>query len=362
MANQEIPSTTVVESVKSIWGIDLRVGGCPSCKQVFLVPENWLGKVCPGCFKSCLEEQPGVLRPESPELVVPFRLAKPQIQTILSNFIKGIWLAPDDFNTANLLNRLIPIFWPMWLLDIDATGIWRAEAGFDYQVKSSLESYSGSDWHSQERIENRTRWEYRTGNLRRRYENIAVPALETHSKISAALGNYQMDQSIPYQTTAVERSLVRVPDLPPQDSWQLALRNIAQAAEKECQVAAGAQHSRNFSLQAEYHRQHWTQILLPLYVTYYTDDQNQPRIVSINGQTGQIHGLRLASQKKGWLWAGVSAAIALVLFIIGLILVVIPPLAPVGALFIVLGFMAGAFAIVPAAWPWQWNRRQNSER
>ncbi len=45
----------------------------------------------------------------------------------------------------------------------------------------------------------------------------------------------------------------------------------------------------------------------------------QPIPVLINGQSEKSLGLLLASQAKGWQWAGITLAVALGLFLIGLI-------------------------------------------
>ena len=132
-----------------------------------------------------------------------------------------------------------------------------------------------------------------------------------------------------------------------------------------CERAAGAQHFRNFSIKASYAQLQWTQLLLPLYTTYYTDDEGRPHVVTVNGETGYIHGLRLASRKKGLRIAGILVGIAgglLLLALLGFLLItVFPAISLVAALFAVLGFGFGIAAIFPAVWPAQWNRRQLEE-
>ena len=148
-----------------------------------------------------------------------------------------------------------------------------------------------------------------------------------------------------------------LPDLPPENAWPLARPQLDEAAADECQQAAGAQHIRNFGLRAGYKSLRWTQLLLPLYVTRYTDDDGNPRILYLNGQSGAIGGARLASQKKGWKIAGIIFAVAAVVFLaalfFGLVGLLFPPSLILGGALGILAMVIACAAIIPAAWPWQ---------
>jgi hypothetical protein len=98
------------------------------------------------------------------------------------------------------------------------------------------------------------------------------------------------------------------------------------------------------------------------HVTWYREDDGSPRLVYINGQTGVIGGIRLASQKKGWLMAGMVLLVAALVFFAALFFALIGLFFPVNTLLAgllgVLSMLSACLAIIPAVWPWQWNRRQ----
>jgi hypothetical protein len=352
----------VVESAAKMWGAALQPAGCPQCRQAHLIEAARLGQPCPNCARGQLASQPASLRPEPPELLVPFHKSRPEVRQILANFTQAVWLRPDDMDADQMLQRAMPVYWPMWLVDSEVVGDWQAETGFDYQVKSSQESYADSGWSTQEVVETRIRWERRIGQINRHYDNIAVPAISEHQQLTRQVGTYQVAQAAAYTPAQVAGAALRVPDLPPESAWPLAQANLDQAAGDECQQAAAAQHLRNFSLRAAYESLHWTQLLLPLYTTFYTDDQGQRHPVYINGQTGAIGGVRLASQRKGWLWAGILLGVAAAVFVVALLISAIglafPPAIIIGVILGVTAVGLACDAIVPAAWPWQWNRRQ----
>jgi len=356
------PSTQVIESSTTLWGAALQPAGCPQCRQAHLVEAPRLGQPCPNCARGQLASQPASLRPEPPELLAPFQKSRQDAHQALATFAGEVWIRPDDMDADKMLQRAVPVYWPMWLVDSDMAGSWQAEAGFDYQVKSSQESYTGSGWSTRDVVETRIRWEPRLGQVNRHYDNVAVPATTDHKQLAGQVGAFQLARAGAYDPGQVTGAALRVPDLPPESAWPLAQTNLDKAAGDECRQAAGAQHFRNFSLRASYENLHWTQLLLPLYATYYTDDNGQRHPVYINGQTGAIGGLRLASQRKGWRWAGIILAVAAAVFVLALLIsslgLVFPPAAIVGVIVGIVAVAMACAAIVPAAWPWQWNRRQ----
>jgi hypothetical protein len=357
-----LPPLDLVESIETAWGTARYPAGCAHCGQVFLLEEYHPEQLCPTCAQAMLQAQPALLRQEPPELLIPFRLEQADLRPILEAFVKPVWLPCADFTPDMLLQRVVPVYWPMWLVDSDIVGHWEAEVGFDYKVKSSQESYSAHGWQSHEVIETRVRWEPRVGQLQRRYENIAVPALHDQHTLAQHIGPYQHESAIAYHPSLLNGATVRVPDLQPRHAWPEAQVHLAHAAADECRRSTDAQHIRSFTLSADYEALNWTQRLHPLYVTYYTDDQGQRHPIYLNGQSGAIGGLRLASQRRGWRYAGIIAAVAGVLLLVGVLLLLlgsmVAQLQSVGMGIILLSVPVGLAALVPALWPWQWNRQQ----
>jgi hypothetical protein len=358
----QFPQVEIADSAESIWGVSLKVAGCLKCGQAFLVDESRLGQYCPHCAQGILQAQPARLRAEPPELLIPFRKNRQEIGAILRKFIQPVRLPCPDFTFENLIQRVTPVYWPMWLVDADLKGDWRAEVGYDYQVKSSQESYSAGGWNSRDVVETRVRWEPRLGYLERHYDNVVSPALTAHNALEANLGGYRREEAIPYQGEQINHAALQIPDLQPENSWPQARTQLENHAAVDCQQAAGGQHIRNFQVNPAYSSLNWTQQLQPMYVSYYQDDEGQPHLVWINGQSGAIAGKRLASQKAGWKWAGILAGIAILLFLLSLgsfaASPLLPPLSLVAVLFIILAFCGAVASLFPVVWPWQWNRQQ----
>lgn len=363
---EQITPVDIIEEGQTLWGTDRQAAGCPYCHRAFLVKEEQINTLCPLCSMGHLEPQPLRLRPTEPERLLPFKVKIQNLQSIYDSFVSGVWIKPVDFTVENLLKRTRAVFWPLWLVDSDVKGRWQMEAGFDYQVESSKEYYQDGRWRSRTIVENRVNWEARLGELDTHVDNVNVPALEEHQNRQQMTGGYSLDTAINFQTDLINSAVIEAPDLPPEDAWPQAKPQIDRSLAQVCEKAAGAQHSRNFAVKGEYQNLNWTQFLLPMYVTFYKDDEEEPQILVVNGETGEIKGPRLASQKRGLRIAAILGGIAgllLLLALLGFLLTAIfPPSGIIAAFFAVFGFGIGLGALFPAIWPGQWNRTHQEPR
>lgn len=351
------------QSVNAAWGMPLSVFYCSTCRSAHLAPAEVTLAACPVCLQSAVLAQPEQMRRELPELTIPFAIGKERVNTALTEWSKGMWFRPDDLKPAVLFGRLRRYFLPLWLVDSDMEATWQAEMGYNYQAASFREQYAGGQWVSQEVTETRTRWEPRVGRLQRHYENVAVPALEEHRTWMSRLGGYDFRTRKPYSPHVLAETVVRVPDHAPDAAWMDAEIALNQAAAMECQVASEADHVRNWAMHAQYKNLNWTQMLVPAFVTFYQEAQGAYPIW-INGQTGQIYGIKRMSQYKAAVASLVMGGIAILAFLLGLILslvgaVLVLPLV-LGVILILLSLLLGIAAPFPAVWVWFKNR--NLER
>lgn len=363
MSTPTLPPVEIVAEAAQLWDANLQPAGCPACRSGFLLASDPAQQRCPACWRANLEVQPARLRPEPPELVIPFPKSPKDYLSQAQKFVQPVWLRPDDLQAEHLIKRAIPIYLPHWLVDGNLQGDWQAQIGYDYQVQSSQERFVGNNWQVQKVVETRVRWEPRLGQIQRRYENLPAPAASVATTLQKRIGAPNPKEGHPYSTALLKNALLRIPDLPPESAWPIARARFEQAAAENCQRAASGQHIQQFKVNAEYTDLNWTQLLQPYYATAYQDEDGRLQTILINPFNGEFSGPRLASTRKAWTISGIAALIAVVLFVIGALLLagtaIAPPLSILGVLAIITGILAAIFALVPVIWAWNWNRQQD---
>jgi hypothetical protein len=348
-----------VRSADETWGIPLNVFYCPHCYSAHLASTGVTLTACPSCLQEDVSPEPERMRREPPELMIPFEIDSQQANHSIAQWVKGGWFRPDEMRPEVLLARVRPYYFPVWLVDSDIEAVWQAEMGYDYEAASYREQYRGGGWVSEQVTETRIRWEPRAGRLKRHYDNVAVPAMEDHDVWMTRLHGYDYRARRDYAPQAIERSVIRVPDHDPGAAWPAAEHMLTRTASIECKSASGADHVRNWAMQAKYYHLNWTQMLVPAYVTYYREaDGVYP--VWINGQSGTVYGVKHLSQRKATIASLILGGVAVFLFLLGAILAlvgaaVVLPLA-IGAILVVVGILVGLLAPTPAIWVWLRNR------
>lgn len=346
------------------WGIPLQAFVCEACDWAFLVPAGDGAARCPHCSQGRLTRFESPQQINSPELLIDFSVSSARLEAAIRQFAQGIPFAPQDLSGEQLRKRLTRLFLPMWLVDSPVKANWKAEAGFDYQVVSHQEKYEQNRgaWSSQQVQETRIRWAPRLGRLDRSYLNLAAPALEQHAQLQAQLGLFDLKQARPYQPEKVAHSFVRLPNRSNLDAWNDVKPTLQSAAAEECRQASAADHIRQFSWQPNFGTPNWTLLLLPVYSSYYLDDEGVAQQVLIHGQTGVVNGDRRASLKRASKTTVGLLITAIVLFVIGLLLAtagaLLPPALALGFAGIGLAFLLGFGSLTPLAVVWWFNRNQ----
>lgn len=345
---------------------------CQNCNWRFLGVVGRIPQECPHCHAALLQQYPGsdfsmlvdYIKPA--ELHLPFSFPHASLNEKIQGFSKNIPFAPDDLNLENLQSRLRKIYIPMWLVDSQVSASWQAECGFYYQAKSHQEKYSSGGWQSQEVIETRTRWEPRLGRMVRSYENITAPALEEHRQLISALGNFEYSKAEPitaaglFEDATQIPALVCIPSRDKDDAWPDTLPRFQEKATGEARQACGADQIREFNWQTEFSNQNWTLFLLPMWSSFYLDDENKPQSILVNGQSGQMSGARRASMKKAKQSALIIFMVAVLAFVLtvvlGLISLAVPDMTTFAVFGLVISLIIGLASLYPIVTVWNVNR------
>ncbi len=331
---------------------------CRSCNWRFFKQNLPAEPFCPHC-RSAEVERIDDEKALDFEQFLPFSVSKTEFHARVEEFSRNIPFRPPDLKPANLLERVEEIFLPRYLVDADVTAVWQAEMGFNYEVVSHQEIYQSHNWETIERKETRINWEPRVGRLARRYENVPAPALEDDKALASRLGEYSLRTPEPVDGRIVE-PWVRVPDRNTSDAWLDAVVGLHQRSAEDCRLAAGADHVEQFQWQPEFGEKHWTLMLVPVYASYYLDDDGRFLPVLMNAQTGTLSGVRYASVQKARRYTAALLIIAAFLFGGSVFFGVVSPLFPIFGIAAIILFFFSVGCAIGAAFPVFMAKRFNS--
>lgn len=357
-----------LQGYQSLWGENLWAGSCDQCNSQYILPLEPLTGNCPTCVNNKLmvydpSTTKKILDEQLPELIIPPSLSPATIMERIKQFLSGLWFAPSDLTIDHLNSRIILMYIPLWLVDTEVDSQWWAETGFNYEIVSHQDYYDENrgGWFSREIKEPRIRWEPRLGTLHRTYLNLALPALEDHSHWFRALGYYDEHEAKPFEPKMISSAFVHLPNRGKADSWPDALPRLQEIAGSECKNAAGANHIRDFRWTPKIHNQNWTLMLVPIFRSFYLDDENQPCSILINGKTGQISGDKRASMKRAQritIWTLIAAFLLLISSLIGFgISIVIPAGLLLAAGLLILAIVTTFLAFLPPLIVWRINHQ-----
>lgn len=290
--------------------------GCPACQRVFSLPANWPTISCPACHQAALGNVQDSDQAASIELIVPPGLDITRLHAQLSQFCKGVPFPHPDFTPDNLAQRLLLVYWPVWLADAHLKGEWDAVFGYDYQVKSAREQMGNAGWTSQTVVKTRVNDEPRKGFIDRHYDNVLAPAIATHANRIAQLGEYDLHAVHPWQATDTAQIAIQKGSLSTGEVEAPVKKELTRLAALDCREASDAQHTKSYTFYGEFSDMHWTHGLLPMFTTYYEDDKGFRYVVAINGLTGKVYAQRISSTKKAWILTGILLALVLLLMLV----------------------------------------------
>jgi hypothetical protein len=342
---------------------------CDDCGWLYvLVSENAAG-ICPRCYRSELttisENDLQDFQQKPIEQVLPFQLNNVELTSLINKFTENIPFAPKDLTSCKLLGRIVKIYFPMWMVDAHLKAKWWAETGFNYGVISHKTRYDDKnrEWVSKEVQEGRIRWEPRLGTLDREFHNVVAPALEEQGLIDTRLGRYQFNVNKTQIVEKLDEVYICLPNRKQPDAWPDAASTLLKLASEDCMRASKADHIRAFRWEPDFVNKNWTQILLPIYSTYYSDENGNNLPVMIHGQSGKIFGTRQASMKRARGITLILCLFAAGIFLLSTLLFVGSITFPILLAFSIIGFVFLLFVSLAAFFPlliaWNFNRKNS---
>jgi hypothetical protein len=299
-------------------------------------------------------------------MIIKPQLSRETAVAQIEAFAQRIAFRPKDLTAANLIGRLRQSYIPLWLVDADVRASWQAEIGYNFEAVSYREAFSESrsGWQTEQVQEARIGWEPFFGRLNRTYHNHHAPALEDEFIMHRRLGDYDLSAAEPYHPGLLSESFVCLPSRPPEDAWAAAEPGFMKDGTAECQKAAGADHIRDYRWTAEFDNFNWSQLLRPVYSTYYLDDDGRPQPIYINAQTGFLSGSRRASMRRAQRLTITILLISIVVFVLGIAVAATSslwqPAFYLSALPFLLAVAIAIVSLLPLYFAWNFNEKHQN--
>ncbi|MCE9518312.1 MAG: zinc ribbon domain-containing protein [Verrucomicrobia bacterium] len=262
------------------WAAEKKTVRCQSCNAISVFDATRVAQRCDFCGSPALIEVDDIKAPIRPSSLLPFKVDQGTVRESIRQWYGSHWFAPNNLKGKALTDTLHGLYLPYWTFDAHVAAQWQAEAGYHYTVTDD-----------QGRSEQRTRWEYASGDIDHFFDDELVPASRG---VSAAL----LEKLAPFPTTK---------ELVPYDpgyisgwvveQYQIDLTAAAQdargrmdnAVKQMCISQIPGDTYRGLQVNSEYSAQTFKHVLLPVWILSYVYGARSYQ-VAVNGCTGKIGG------------------------------------------------------------------------
>lgn len=288
---EELDFESYIENLESENLEAEKVIKCRSCGSTSSVDESLKSFHCPYCSSPLVQDDISEERFIKPAYLLPFNIDNPKVYNLLSNWVNGLWFAPNNLKKAALSPiGLTGIYVPYWTFDTHTNSSYTGERGDNYTVTEG----SGDN----RRTVTKTRWHYVSGQVSLFFDDVMVPA-------SGNIDTASLTKLEPWDT----KELIKTNDqylsgfvtekykIKLREGFQFAKERIDDWINDAVRSDIGGDHQRVNSVDTSYNNIQFKHILLPVYVSSYRYNDKLYNFY-VNGRNGKLIGQRPYSAIK----------------------------------------------------------------
>jgi predicted RNA-binding Zn-ribbon protein involved in translation (DUF1610 family) len=288
-----------------------KVIDCSGCGAQLMIDDTEVSVRCNFCGSEKVNEKAFEQNLIQPQGVLPFKIAKKEAVAKFREWIKKGWFHPNKLKKLAALGDVHGIYVPFWTYDAESYAEWRGEAGHYYYVTEQV--YENGEWKSKQ--VRKTRWEWRSGSFYQNFDDVLILASKgLPEKIIDKITPFDLNEVINHNPELMVGWESEIYSVEVKEGYSKAevkmMHQIRQRAGSE--LRSGADTSRGLSVSADFYKQTFKHIILPVWLcTYrYNDKAYQ---FAVNGQTGKINGQKPLSAIK------IAILVIFILIIVGVI-------------------------------------------
>ena len=289
---------------------ETRVMTCSSCGAEVEYDEAIHAARCPFC-DSPVVGGTGVHRHIKPQGVLPFHLDEAAARDAMSDWLGGLWFAPNGLTRyARKDRRLDGIYTPWWTFDAKTESSYRGERGTEYRETRSVTRNGKRETQSVTRV----RWRPASGRVSRFFDDVLVAASHTlPEKFRTGLGTWDLQALEPYRPDYLAGFRAEAYGIELSDSYATARAAMDRQILRDVKYDIGGDRQRVHHVETRVSDVTFKHVLLPVWLAAYQFRGRTFRF-AVNARTGAVVGERPWSR---WKIALAAVALAIVAGVAG---------------------------------------------
>lgn len=257
---------------------------CSGCGATLEIGKDNTTSECPYCGSTYVLAQKQ-LDAIVPDGIIPFGIDKIKAKEIFGNWVKRRWLAPGKLKTLYQEDKMQSMYLPYWTFDADSDADYTAMGG-----KHRTVHYKDKEGNTKTRVE--TDWYHTRGHVHHQFDDVLVKAVNNeHGRFLEQLEPYDMGRLSSYAPEYLSGNISQCFNVDLEQAHREARNDMENTLEHLAreQVLRRYDTVKNVHIRPIFRGETYKHILVPVYSTSY-HYEGKVYQVSINGQTGEIHG------------------------------------------------------------------------
>jgi hypothetical protein len=252
-----------------------------------------------------------------PAALLPFAVDATRAQEAFRRWLASLWFAPSALRRlAQRVGALVGVYVPFWTFDAATTTTYDGERGDDVTVHEPVTVVEAGRHVTRSRAVTRTRWSDASGTVRRRFDDVLVPAATSLPEgLVGELQPWDLQALVPYDDAFLAGFRAESYTVPLPAGFERAKGVMAAAIRDDVVRDIGGDHQRVHRVETRHEGVTFKHVLLPVWLAAYRYRDRTFRFV-VNARTGEVQG------ERPWSWVKIALAVlaglALLLLVISL--------------------------------------------
>ena len=284
---------------------------CASCGATVVFVPPTTATECDFCGGKIVAQPKAADPLVAPESVLPFSFTNSQAAASMKNWTSSRWFAPSKLKTLAEHDRAESVYLPYWTFDSDSATAYTGQRGDDYY---ETETYY-EEGEQKERQITKTNWSYASGNVRRHFDDVPVPATKSVLPKYLEKLSWNFGELVSYEPAYLSGHKAQTYQVSLEEGFERFKQISEYVIRGDVHNDIGGDRQQIDSMDTDYSNVTFKHLLVPVYASAYKFNSKVYQVV-INGRTGEVQGERPYS------WAKIGCLVFVILFVLLIIIAI----------------------------------------